>query len=976
MKGRPRVRVDPCKFCSKEFKRQEHLDRHLRTHTQEKPFGCACGRLFSRQDLLHRHRRLTQCNSPNYPSHDAGSPSQGAPGTSVNVIAHTTTQPGGGQAQDPLPAYPASLPSHPPRTSQAAVSHAGFSQDMAGIIPEGSQGSDVEMQLGMGMSLDHPTDFGQGMSQFDLDFLSNETDLISNYLIGMFPPRDSPQQISMQDEPCSFVASTEFAVGAANTVMMDPAIIEQSSIRPPEQPRQQTMPLQPLSEQMPMRRAPNSISTGVSNTGNAEARDEETPQAQPMSTTATPATEEVFDASPDASLDAPLEGLHAMADEIASSSNPWVISPAAFTRLESLVQKHASPSTEPGRPYRLPSRQVLSRYVMNFVRSFHPHLPFLHLGTTRLDDLNPVLLLTLAATGSFYGFEHTRGYAMYAVAKSVILYELEQRRRPKTVHLTQSFPAYAEIPMPMSTMSVSGEPQIARMTAETAENGQQSQHISHDSSDAVLLKCLLVLLLTMLWLDAPLMEDALAMSSQLTELLRDTLREEDDECANEEDDINDGESGNDDEDDGERENQAYNDKGQDTAWKLWGQREERLRTLYSAYFVLNILAICFDVPHPMSSRELDLALPSSEAEFAAPTWIAWLRLRRSKKKASQKSQQNASDNQRPRFLECLHQLLSGQRLAKEVAAREYGNYMLVQTLVIHINRERQVMADRPALNTSTASFTSLPPDIVSLYARALNAWQAGWDSAIDASPLDPNAVHGPLAFNATAMLRLAHVQLVMGWSSTPVCRRSKLPRHLRCREPRKLALGWPGQPQSSPSPHLSPRSPHVNQAVVHAICALRIPVRVGIPFVARGRTGHWSVQHALSTLSCAQLLAHWLEAIYEAVRDGIPTGSPTGTSSVASTPQNSSGIDVLRNEEKILLKMVESLIEETHLAESLGQAGSYPDRIRRLTVAALKLWADTCKGIQVFEIVHVVGATLSIVAGGLEQELGGHGQSL
>lgn len=31
MKGRPRLRVAPCQFCNKEFKRQEHLDRHIRT---------------------------------------------------------------------------------------------------------------------------------------------------------------------------------------------------------------------------------------------------------------------------------------------------------------------------------------------------------------------------------------------------------------------------------------------------------------------------------------------------------------------------------------------------------------------------------------------------------------------------------------------------------------------------------------------------------------------------------------------------------------------------------------------------------------------------------------------------------------------------------------------------------------------------------------------------------------------------------
>jgi uncharacterized Zn-finger protein len=66
MKGRPRFRVALCKYCNKEFKRQEHLERHIRTRmyreacihfdidaesrldTRERPFGCACGRTFTR----------------------------------------------------------------------------------------------------------------------------------------------------------------------------------------------------------------------------------------------------------------------------------------------------------------------------------------------------------------------------------------------------------------------------------------------------------------------------------------------------------------------------------------------------------------------------------------------------------------------------------------------------------------------------------------------------------------------------------------------------------------------------------------------------------------------------------------------------------------------------------------------------------------------------------------------------------------
>lgn len=44
--------------CNARFKRQEHLRRHERTHTDERPFDCdICGRKFSRTDNLRMHRK-------------------------------------------------------------------------------------------------------------------------------------------------------------------------------------------------------------------------------------------------------------------------------------------------------------------------------------------------------------------------------------------------------------------------------------------------------------------------------------------------------------------------------------------------------------------------------------------------------------------------------------------------------------------------------------------------------------------------------------------------------------------------------------------------------------------------------------------------------------------------------------------------------------------------------------------------------
>lgn len=44
-----------CSWCFKSFTKDEHLARHVRTHTREKPFVCTvCRKAFSRQYVSSR----------------------------------------------------------------------------------------------------------------------------------------------------------------------------------------------------------------------------------------------------------------------------------------------------------------------------------------------------------------------------------------------------------------------------------------------------------------------------------------------------------------------------------------------------------------------------------------------------------------------------------------------------------------------------------------------------------------------------------------------------------------------------------------------------------------------------------------------------------------------------------------------------------------------------------------------------------
>ncbi|KAI9837486.1 MAG: hypothetical protein M1819_007134 [Sarea resinae] len=70
----------PIPSCGRVFKRLEHLKRHVRTHTQERPYICPhCNKAFSRSDNLAQHRRThEQANEqrtdsdqfPNYEEED------------------------------------------------------------------------------------------------------------------------------------------------------------------------------------------------------------------------------------------------------------------------------------------------------------------------------------------------------------------------------------------------------------------------------------------------------------------------------------------------------------------------------------------------------------------------------------------------------------------------------------------------------------------------------------------------------------------------------------------------------------------------------------------------------------------------------------------------------------------------------------------------------------------------------------------
>ncbi|KAK7228037.1 hypothetical protein V2G26_000207 [Clonostachys chloroleuca] len=276
------------------------------------------------------------------------------------------------------------------------------------------------------------------------------------------------------------------------------------------------------------------------------------------------------------------------------------------------------------------------------------------------------------------------------------------------------------------------------------------------------------------------------------------------------------------------------------------------------------------------------------------------------------------------FQLALQELYSGKVQGRFSA---FGNYIMIHALF------QQIFFAR---NANTATPNTLDPDFIRRIEVALRSWQESWEASYD-STLDPSSPKGPIGFNSTAVLRLVYIRINVNTGPK---------RQLITSNPEEIASAFAeGQVQ------IGNRSPHLDRAVLQCIHALSVPVRVGVAFVARTQTFSWSIQHALSNLECALLLTHWLRSIAQSVEG--------------------SGPESLRSDERKLLDMAVSLVLETELADAIENMQYDGVGIRRLAASTMRIWAETFKGFQVFEIVHRIGLGLCLVADMLDTEIRG-----
>lgn len=255
-------------------------------------------------------------------------------------------------------------------------------------------------------------------------------------------------------------------------------------------------------------------------------------------------------------------------------------------------------------------------------------------------------------------------------------------------------------------------------------------------------------------------------------------------------------------------------------WETWIRREGSSRTKLIAYCWSNLCSVAYNMPPLLLTSDLNLYLPVPARLWRAETAWHW-----------QEARQNipttditASD--------AFSRLFGRQPQGLPQHISSLAHYVLIQGLTQHIYLLKQTSF---IPTTPFDLHRGLKPDDIDEVTNALRIWQTsfeyrhqlrsqemGHSGGVETFP------GGPVAFNATALLRLAYIRL-----HTDISPR----RSLETRDHMLIASSLNNLP-------LLVRSTRLHRAIFQAIHALSTLVKAGVNYVARIKSLEWSIQHS------------------------------------------------------------------------------------------------------------------------------------
>lgn len=257
-----------------------------------------------------------------------------------------------------------------------------------------------------------------------------------------------------------------------------------------------------------------------------------------------------------------------------------------------------------------------------------------------------------------------------------------------------------------------------------------------------------------------------------------------------------------------------------TDWEAWIRIEGAARTKLVAFCFFNLCSTAYNLPPLLLTSELNLHLPLRSRLWRAETAWQW------------QEQRQLTPDVDITVHEAFSRLFSSSGPGVPSQLSSLGSYVLIHALLQHIYLLKQTSL---AAGSPYDVHRTLRPEDVEDVTQALRAWQAGFEQRHQLR--DTEAGHlggadavpgGSLAYNASALLRLAYIRL---YTDVPPSRA------LETRDPVLIASSLSATP-------LLMRSLRLHRAVFQVVHALSMLVRAGVTYIARTKSAEWSIEHS------------------------------------------------------------------------------------------------------------------------------------
>ncbi|KAL7908450.1 fungal-specific transcription factor domain-containing protein [Trichoderma velutinum] len=369
----PTARRNHCVYCTRSFKRAEHLQRHIRIHTKDKPYICRCGTAFARRDLLTRHERLSHGHNSLHQGIQKSADYQGSTGDAVaQSLTETRSVTGVSISDWTAPNSNDGIGSQWPQREQSETIYQNFSNDALGTL---SRITRPDHSASDGAVTDQQ--YGQSMPRNDGD-----TSLSPEATFAFF-----------NDDGNHFQEFASFLDSIGLPAEWTPPDFNISGTDAENHDKRESNNLRSTNDEScpgsPFGSWPPSIPQG----------------------------------------DQPLSSI--------SDKDPHDSNFKAFSlRVDSDIRARFNASLEKYQnvvpDFVLPSRHTLTRYITSFFEGFHSHLQFLHAPTFRPSNCPIELILAICATGAQYCFEHRNSETLFRTSKAIVLANLSQREHAAT----------------------------------------------------------------------------------------------------------------------------------------------------------------------------------------------------------------------------------------------------------------------------------------------------------------------------------------------------------------------------------------------------------------------------------------------------------------------------------------------------------------------------------------------------------------